>query len=198
MQVLAFYHITLPGKLKDTSKQLLLSQQVDALARTVLPGDGKGGQPSSAISTDASAPRQTLPHPVASSGSYSGLVFTIAASEWPASAVVLDWPPTVNTAHPFKVWNASTSQGTLVLTPLPPPPTSGRKPKASPAAAAPGQAAAAEGAEPEPTQPAQSKTGIPLEGCRVELVRDGLNGRSDMVRRAPLLISHPHWNLLDG
>jgi hypothetical protein len=42
------------------------------------------------------------------------------------------------------------------------------------------------------------KVGIPLEGCTVELVADGLKGRSEFIRRAPLLISHDRWSLLDG
>jgi hypothetical protein len=32
----------------------------------------------------------------------------------------------------------------------------------------------------------------------VELVGDGLDGRSEWARRAPLLLSHPRWALLDG
>ncbi|GAB4822481.1 hypothetical protein N2152v2_009527 [Parachlorella kessleri] len=43
-----------------------------------------------------------------------------------------------------------------------------------------------------------AKVGIPLEGCRVEVVAGGLKGRSRWIRRAPLLVSHPRWNLLDG
>ena len=40
--------------------------------------------------------------------------------------------------------------------------------------------------------------GIPLEGCTVELVAEGLQGRSEFIRRAPLALSHASWNLLDG
>jgi len=43
-----------------------------------------------------------------------------------------------------------------------------------------------------------AKVGIPLEGCRVEVVAGGLKGRSRWIRRAPLLVTHPRWNLLDG
>ena len=53
-------------------------------------------------------------------------------------------------------------------------------------------------AEPEAEQPPPAKVGIPLEGCTVELVADGLKGRSEFIRRAPLLISHPRWPLLEG
>ena len=49
-----------------------------------------------------------------------------------------------------------------------------------------------------PPLPRPQKVGIPLDGCVVELVRDGLGGRSEMVRRAPLLLSHPSCPLLDG
>lgn len=45
---------------------------------------------------------------------------------------------------------------------------------------------------------APTKLGIPLEGCTVELVRDGLVGRSSFLRRGPLLVSHEHWALFGG
>jgi hypothetical protein len=37
-----------------------------------------------------------------------------------------------------------------------------------------------------------------MEGCVVEIVRDGLLGRSEMIRRAPLFICHEKWLLMDG
>lgn len=67
-------------------------------------------------------------------------------------------------------------------------PAQGGSPVAAGAAAAPGEAA----------QPPPAKVGIPLEGCTVELVVDGLKGRSEFIRRAPLLVSHPKWPLLEG
>ncbi len=66
-------------------------------------------------------------------------------------------------------------------------PAQGGSPVAAAAAAAPGEAA-----------PPLAKVGIPLEGCTVELVVDGLKGRSEFIRRAPLLVSHPKWPLLEG
>lgn len=32
----------------------------------------------------------------------------------------------------------------------------------------------------------------------MELVIEGLKGRSEWIRRAPLLVRHPKWNLLEG
>jgi len=40
--------------------------------------------------------------------------------------------------------------------------------------------------------------GIPLAQCRIDIVRDGLKGRSDFLRRSPLLISHDHHAIMDG
>lgn len=70
------------------------------------------------------------------------------------------------------------------------PPVQGGSPVAA------GAAAAAE--EASPPVPLPAKVGIPLEGCTVELVADGLKGRSEFIRRAPLLVSHPKWPLLEG
>ena len=40
--------------------------------------------------------------------------------------------------------------------------------------------------------------GIPLARCRVEIVRNGLKGRSDFLRRAPLLIKHEQHAIIEG
>ena len=61
-----------------------------------------------------------------------------------------------------------------------------------------GSPVAAAAASEASQQPPPTKVGIPLEGCTVELVADGLKGRSEFIRRAPLLVSHPKWPLLEG
>lgn len=61
-----------------------------------------------------------------------------------------------------------------------------------------GSPVAAAAASEASQQPPPAKVGIPLEGCTVELVADGLKGRSEFIRRAPLLVSHPKWPLLEG
>eukprot|EP00887_Chlorella_sp_A99_P003929 scaffold11.g3929.t1 len=206
--VVAYYHLMLPGRLKDAFSHALHPGKADRLAH------GGAGWPhrGAGACAEPGSPRATLPHAVATGGVFSGLVYTVPASEWPASAVTVDWPPTSDASKPFKTYHAAVSQGTLVLTPAPAPPPARLRSSAtrSRAAAACGAEAAraadaagspgGEGVEGggRPGPPQQHKIGIPLEGCTVEVVTEGLAGRSDLVRRAPLVISHPNWNLLDG
>lgn len=50
-----------------------------------------------------------------------------------------------------------------------------------------------------PASPSQGEPlGIPLGRCTVAIVRDGLKGRSDFIRRAPLLIRHEKHAIMDG
>ncbi|PSC67060.1 testis-expressed sequence 2 -like, partial [Micractinium conductrix] len=167
----------------------------------------------------ATLPGPAPPHAISLRGEFSGIVYTAPASAWRREDTPGNWPPTCEPSHPFRAWEATVSQGTLVLRPLLPPP--GAKPPSPPrgtggggaqqdklpagggsstaAEAPPGADQAATAAAPaaEPA-PAPAKVGIPLEGCTVELVVEGLNGRSEWIRRAPLLVAHPQWNLLEG
>ena len=223
LQALTFYRLTHPhpGDGQQGHEAALLQPRRGALKRRAAAG---------ATGSSATAPGSTLPHAIAVGGAYSGVVYTAPASGWRREATVTNWPPTVDPSLPFRAWQATVEEGTLVLRPiLPPPgakpPSPGRDKKAADgkqhgssgsgssgdsgereqAAAA---AAAAAAPSPAATVAAPSaaaaaaasaaKVGIPLEGCTVELVTDGLNGRSDLIRRAPLLVSHPRWKLLDG
>lgn len=147
---------------------------------------------------DVTHPSPTMPHAYTVSGTYSGLVYTVTESVWDKTQCVLDWPPT---GPGFKAWHATLDQGTLVLSPLPRHHHRGDKDKDKESKKIEREESIAEGeasGSVEPLPPPQQKVGIPLEGCRVELVEECLNGRSEMVRRAPLLLAHPEWTLLDG
>jgi len=49
-----------------------------------------------------------------------------------------------------------------------------------------------------PLDPDGEPLGIPLAQCRIHIVRDGLEGRSDFLRRAPILIKHKYHAIMDG
>ena len=102
-------------------------------------------------------------------------------SRWARDATLEKWPPTGERERELTRWHAELDQGTLVLT----------QDVASGPQSGPGSGGG--GLLSPPT-----KLGIPLEGCRVELVADGLQGRSHFLRRGPLLISHEHWALFAG
>jgi hypothetical protein len=160
-----------------------------------------------------------MPHAYTSHGELHGVIFTSTGSHWDRTACVLDWPPT---GPAFKAWHASLSQATLVLTPLPrhhhqrDTQGEGNQGKKSKKQRKREEAEEQSGIEKKILEVAETtatatdaiqtttesqehqKIGIPLEGCTIELVRDGLQGRSEMVRRAPLLLSHSSWPLLDG
>jgi hypothetical protein len=157
---------------------------------------------------DPTHPGPTMPHAYTVDGKYSGVLWTAAGSRWDRTGCVLDWPPAGPT---FQAWHATLTDGTLVLDPLKRRHTheghenKDKKKKKSGGAAggrereegaleSDGSDSEGEGVDVRPPQ----KVGSPLEGCAVELVRDGLGGRSEMVRRAPLLLSHPTWPLLNG
>lgn len=215
-QALAFYRLTHP----KSSSQHAHGPTVGQLRP---PRHGRRRVPAAHGSGNtATAPGPTLPHAIACGGEFSGIVYSSPASLWRREDTVGNWPPTSDpTQGSFRAWEASLAQGTLVLRPILPPP--GAKPP-SPGRGAPEQpgqqgkrgaagegvpdaaspsAAAAAGAGAGPAEPAAelvppTKVGIPLDGCLVELVADGLRGRSEFIRRAPLLISHPRWKLLEG
>lgn len=209
-QAAVFFQITKPGRASSASQPLRSGP--------------RGRRRSIHASSAATSPGPTLPHAIAVRGELSGVVYTAPMSAWRRADTVANWPPTCEPPQPFCAWEASLAQGTLVLRPIVPPPGSkppspGRNGAAkqlgaaegagaagssrqlqaagSEAAAASGSGAANPGAPAAPT-PAPAKVGIPLEGCTVELVGDGLQGRSAWIRRAPLLVQHPKWNLLDG
>ncbi|KAH7615656.1 hypothetical protein Ndes2526B_g09599 [Nannochloris sp. 'desiccata'] len=169
---------------------------------------------------DVTRPSATMPHAYTSHGELHGVIFTVTQSHWDRTACVLDWPPA---GKAFKTWHASLNQGTLVLNPLPRPHHSqhqgeegtnkkGRKQHTGDRVEEENEndekeedrqlsevvetAAMATGAA--QTAVENQSHGIPLEGCTVELVRDGLQGRSELARKAPLLLAHPSWPLLDG
>lgn len=198
-QVLAFYQLTHPKPAGAGPLQLR-------------PGrDGRTrGAGASLLRSAASVPGPTLPAAIAMSGEYSGIVYTAPASRWRRADTIANWPPAAgpDSPHGFLAWEATVAQGTLVLRPLPTPPPRARG--SSPRKAAGGLPKAPSGGSPKagdsdggspaaaPPGPAAAKVGIPLEGCAVELVEDGLNGRSEFIRRAPLLVAHPRWPLLGG
>eukprot|EP00890_Picochlorum_soloecismus_P005587 jgi/Picsp_1/6029/NSC_03383-R1_protein isoform b len=152
-----------------------------------------GGSKEEENERDVTKQGSTMPHAIAYKGKYQGVVFTVPMSKWSRSKCVLDWPPL---ASPFKAWFAEIDQGTLILHPIPSMKrvdsvrsgvvnvTKGDAMKTTDGAG--GSKVSAE------------KLGIPMEGCIVEIVRDGLLGRSEMIRRAPLFICHEKWLLLDG
>lgn len=155
---------------------------------------------------DVTCQGATMPHSFTVGGCYKGVLYTATGSQWNRANCVVDWPP----APPCLPWKASVEQGTLVLTPLPLfYRKQGRKDNRSKRrtnrdAEAPhvdrtpvGQDSSIEG-EHAALPHIDTKLGIPLEGCTIELVRDGLQGRSEMVRRAPLLLTHPTWPLFRG
>ncbi|KAI8106919.1 hypothetical protein M9434_001572 [Picochlorum sp. BPE23] len=123
----------------------------------------------------------TMPHAISHRGRFQGIVFTVPMSKWKRSDAVLDWPPVM---RPFRIWYADIDQGTLVLTPLE---LSRQKDKNKRGKTSHSF-----------VQMDEDKFGIPLEGCCVDIVRDSLQGRSDFLRRAPLLIRHESWLLMDG
>ncbi|KAL4449510.1 hypothetical protein ABPG77_007154 [Micractinium sp. CCAP 211/92] len=205
----AFFQLTKPGRASTTSRPLQPA--------------ARGRQSSGHSGAGATSPGATLPHAIALRGTLSGVVYTAPASVWRRTDTLGNWPPSCDPSQPFRAWEASLAQGTLVLRPIVPPP--GAKPPSpgrssaakqqgtaevassaggtndgaarTEAATAAGTAAPGPGSAATPA-PALTKVGIPLEGCTVELVTDGLQGRSNWIRRAPLLIRHPKWNLLEG
>lgn len=176
--------------------------------------DGNSGTSTPFFRRDVTRPTTTMPHAYTSHGELHGVIFTVTESYWDRNDCVLDWPPA---GAGFTAWHASVSQGTLVLTPLPrhhhrhqqgeqgkdkkrkKQQTEDREEEekkndkfsevVETAATATDAVQFAIGNEPH---------GIPLEGCTIELVQDGLQGRSEMVRKAPLLLSHSSWPLLNG
>ncbi|KAL6768666.1 hypothetical protein ACKKBF_B15705 [Auxenochlorella protothecoides x Auxenochlorella symbiontica] len=108
------------------------------------------------------------PHTTPVRGWFAGPVYLAPLSTWRRDATVVKWPPSPVTEPSLAPWDAVLDQGTLVLT-----------------------RGGVDGVPP-------TKVGIPLEGCSVELVRDGLNGRSEYIRRGPLLITHAEWPLFAG
>ena len=122
----------------------------------------------------------TMPHAIAQRGRFQGIIFTVPMSKWKRADAVLDWPPVMK---PFRIWYADIDQGTFVLTPLElSRQKDGKRGKKNHSF----------------VQMDEDKLGIPLEGCCVDIVRDSLQGRSDFLRRAPLLIRHESWLLMDG
>jgi hypothetical protein len=215
VQALTFYRLTHPRPSggQQGHEAAPLQPRRGALNRRAAAAGASG--------SSVTAPGSTLPHAIAVGGAYSGVVYTAPASGWRREDTVANWPPTVDPSLPFRAWQAAVEEGTLVLCPILPPP--GREKKAADgkqhgssssggssgdggereqAAAAAAAAVAAPAPTPAATvagpPAAATKVGIPLEGCTVELVTDGLNGRSDLIRRAPLLVSHPRWKLLEG
>lgn len=177
--VYAFYRITHPAPPRPTPVAPL-----NPTGRAVPGGTAPAAR-------DPTSPGPTMPHAYAVGGQYSGVLWTAAGSRWERSRTVLDWPP----AGPsIRAWHATLADGTLVLEPLRRRhQTEGHEEKRKK-----GEAEGAQGGDGAvDARPAQ-RVGIPLEGCAVELVREGLGGRSETVRRAPLLLSHPSWPLLDG
>ena len=139
---------------------------------------GKGRREEGTV--DVTQQSLTMPHAITHRGRFQGIIFTVPMSKWKRSDAVLDWPPVM---RPFRIWYADIDQGTLVLTPLE---LSRQKDTKR------GKTSHSF------VQMNEDKLGIPLEGCCVDIVRDSLQGRSDFLRRAPLLIRHESWLLMDG
>lgn len=135
----------------------------------------------------------TMPHAIAYRGQYQGVVFTVSMSKWSRSKCVLDWPPL---AAPFKAWHAEIDQGTLILHPISLMKRSKSVRTGVLNTTKEDVVESLDGAG--GSKVSGEKLGIPMEGCIVETVRDGLLGRSEMIRRAPLFICHEKWLLLDG
>jgi len=126
----------------------------------------------------------SMPHAVTLRGQFQGIIYTVPMSKWKRSECILDWPPV---QKPFKPWFAEIDQGTLVLKPT------------SPAAGHVAQRSKSGSLRPASEIYEMEETlGIPLEGCSIDIVRDGLKGRSDYLRRAPLLVSNDTYLLMDG
>jgi len=209
-----FYKLTHPKPLRSVPTLPLRASSAAASTDTAA-GNSKRG--ATLPRRDVARPSTTMPHAYTSHGELHGVIFTVTESHWDRSAWVLDWPPA---GKAFKTWHASLSQGTLVLTPLPrhhhhaqDKTKEGKNKKGKKQQTGDReeeevnkkdkQLAEVMETTATATDAVQSAVriqphGIPLEGCTIELVRDGLQGRSEMVRKAPLLLSHSSWPLLDG
>ncbi|KAK9843022.1 hypothetical protein WJX74_005735 [Apatococcus lobatus] len=122
------------------------------------------------------------PHSIMLHGSYSGTIWTVPSTSWKRSDIVGGWPPKTIGAKAvtgMRRWHANLQDNTLHLTTLDP--------------SKPGQAGKedAKGMQ-------QAAADIPLEGCTVTVVTEGLRGKTRWTRKAPLEVSHPSGQLLDG
>lgn len=136
---------------------------------------------------DPTSMKPVPPHPFAKSGRYKGMIFTASPSHWARDDIVEDWPPRPGTeGSPFKAWDAIVDgSGTLILDPI----------------IVEGKISATQiekGNIIELNARPRARVGVPLEGCDLEVVAEGLGGRDVMSRRGPILLSHATWNLLDG
>jgi hypothetical protein len=158
---------------------------------------------------DYTSPGPLPPHPYSKAGRFSGVLYTAPLSKWERSDIVMEWPPKPSPECPLSAWNAMVDgNGTLILEQIEayvPSSGSGSAPQ-SPKTTAEQQAATGDRSnnsrntidEDSKRMISPRKVGIPLEGCKLELLTEGLEGRDSMSRRAPLLLTHPRWNLLDG
>jgi hypothetical protein len=150
------------------------------------------------------------PHPYSKAGRFSGLLYTAPLSKWRRRDIVMEWPPKPSPECPLSAWNANVDgNGTLVLEQIeayiPPHPlpssSSAQSPKVPAAQATTNNNNNNDDDDSNKTATTLNsprKVGIPLEGCKLELLTEGLEGRDSMSRRAPLLVTHARWNLLDG
>lgn len=143
---------------------------------------------------DISNQGPTMPHALAEKGRYRGVVFTVPMSKWKRKDCIIDWPPLMD---PLIPWFAEIDDGTLVLHPIHPAGRNTEAVESSQSSEASLSTLKKTISEKKISMPTE-KLGIPLEGCIVEIVRDGLLGRSDMIRRAPILLCHPEWLLMEG
>ena len=169
-----FYLVTIPrDPLPISSKKAINAKS-----------NGKKAVHQSEHHVDITEQGPSMPHAVALRGRFQGVIYTVPMSKWKRTECVLDWPPV---QKPFKAWFAEIDQGTLVLKPM------------SPVAVHVAQRSKSGSLRPATESLQTEETlGIPLEGCSIDIVRDGLKGRSDYLRRAPLLISNDRFLLMDG
>jgi len=147
------------------------------------------------------------PHPYSKAGRFSGLLYTAPLSKWRRGDIVMEWPPKPSPECPLSAWNATVDgNGTLVLEQIKayiPPHTPPAAEQANTATTTTNNNNDDDDDDDDSNKTATTlnsprKVGIPLEGCKLELLIEGLKGRDSMSRRAPLLLTHPRWNLLDG
>ncbi|DBA92750.1 TPA: hypothetical protein ACH3X1_002948 [Trebouxia sp. C0004] len=109
------------------------------------------------------------PHQVSQHGEYSGWVWTIPESRYDKTEALLNWPPaTEGPKAAATKWFGSLKAGSIFL-------------------------ASQHTLEDSDKVPVMQ---IPLAGCTVRLVTEGLRGKTRWWRKTPLEISHPSRDLL--
>ena len=201
--VLLYLKITIP-KSKVQTEGFVWTSECQNCAEPIAQ---RGQESEVPVKADLTKEVHKFPHTYSKRGFYEGLIYTIPASRWSRDEISLVWPPP---SPNFDIWWASLDQGTLVLKPVcrisSHADLSVRKNKKRDQSSPVKDDCNQNESNRDQTKESKNERhnihrqplGIPLEGCTIELVHDGLKGRSDMNRRAPLLLSHSTWPLIEN